>query len=110
MAGDDSGAEPAAVHDIISALLERKAIVGGSLCGAGGGGFLVILASPGMNKLKIEQLVQDELIPQKKEFAQFTWHDCMICEEGMTTRVLEGEIPVHSFDVAWHAHADKETL
>ena len=110
MAGDDSGVEPVAVHGIISALLERKAIIGGSLCGAGGGGFLVILASPGMNKSKIKQLVQDELIPHEKEFAQFTWHDCTICEEGLTTRVLEGEIPVHSFDVAWHANANNETL
>ena len=111
MAGEESGAEPLVVRDIISALLERQAIVGASLCGAGGGGFLVLLASKGMNKTKIQQLVQKELVPRRKEFAEFRWHKCTICEEGLTTRVLEERLSsVDAFDITLHLSSDPTLL
>jgi galactokinase/mevalonate kinase-like predicted kinase len=107
MAGDDSGAEPDVVHEIISGLRVRQAIVGASLCGAGGGGFLVLLGAPGMNKSKIQDIVRNELAPQNPGLALFTWHECHICQEGLTTRVLEGDIAVDTFDIAWLMSPDE---
>jgi galactokinase/mevalonate kinase-like predicted kinase len=104
MAGHESGVEPVSIKFLISELQQRKAIVGGSLCGAGGGGFMVMLAAEGFNSSKVRAIVQEELVELSPDLALFTWHECRICNEGLSTSVLEETgIGVESFQLAWQS-------
>jgi galactokinase/mevalonate kinase-like predicted kinase len=104
MAGHESGVEPVPIKFLISELQQRKAIVGGSLCGAGGGGFMVMLAAEGFNSTKVQAIVQEELVKLSPDLALVTWHECRICNEGLSTSVLEDtDIGVESFQLAWQS-------
>ena len=100
MAG--AGAEPDAARQVIDCLLERNAIVGASLCGAGGGGFMVLLCSQNMDRTGIQTIVQNEMAEQNPDIAHFTWHDCNICFEGLTTHLLPGDFGADEFNIDWH--------
>jgi len=99
MAGEGSGAEPEEIRKLLVKLYEQKVISGGTICGAGGGGFLVLLLSDGQTMERAEQIGHDVS-------AEFTWHDCKICEDGLTVKVVRndarGDPAVDSFDTAWH--------
>lgn len=100
MAG--GGVEPDAARQVIAGLLERKSIVGASLCGAGGGGFMVLLCAQNMDRTGIQTIVQNEMAEQNPDIAHFTWHDCNICFEGLTTQVLPGDFGADEFNIDWH--------
>jgi fucokinase len=104
MAGHESGVEPLPIKFLISELQQRKAIVGANLCGAGGGGFMVMLAAEGFNSAKVQAIVQEELVELSPGLALFTWHECRICKEGLSTSVLEEtDIDFESFQLAWQS-------
>jgi fucokinase len=105
MAGDQSGAEPAIVRDVLSVLHGKKLIRGASLCGAGGGGFMAVLTAPGVSSKAVQATLQQELADQSLELNEFTWHTCTIDDAGLTTDVLESsdDIDVYTFDLSWHA-------
>ena len=104
MAGHESGVEPVPIKFLISELQQRKAIAGASLCGAGGGGFMVMLAAEGFNSSKVQAIVEEELVELSPGLAFFTWHECRICNEGLSTSVLEEvDIGVESFQLAWQS-------
>jgi galactokinase/mevalonate kinase-like predicted kinase len=102
MAGAAGGVEPDAARQVIDGLLERKSIVGASLCGAGGGGFMVLLCTQNMDRTGIQTIVQNEMAEQSPDIAHFTWHDCDICFEGLTTQVLSGDFGADEFNIDWH--------
>jgi fucokinase len=102
MAGTDGGVEPDAARQVIEGLLERQSIVGASLCGAGGGGFMVLLCAQNMDRRGIQTTVQNEMAGQSLDIAGFTWHDCNICFEGLTTQVLPGDFGADEFNIEWH--------
>lgn len=89
MAGEDSGAMPESCKLLISELVERKAISGACLCGAGGGGFMVMVTSENFSKDKLLALIKSELATGNPELSTFTFHECRICQDGLTTRVIE---------------------
>ena len=91
MAGEGSGALPKSCQTFISSLLERKMIQGASLCGAGGGGFMVLILSKDQSMEQVADFVVTELVPTHPECSGFTFHSCHICDEGLTTVILEEE-------------------
>ncbi|CAJ1922734.1 unnamed protein product [Cylindrotheca closterium] len=102
MAGEDAGVEPDVVKKLVQHLTEKAAITGHALCGAGGGGFLAMLASPSFDKNSIQSLVETELSPQA-ERALFTWHSCKISDTGMKVSILRPkDISASDFDLTWH--------
>jgi galactokinase/mevalonate kinase-like predicted kinase len=104
MAGADSGAEPETVRELIQELMKLNAISGASLCGAGGGGFLALLAADGYDYSKIESLVKQELPDASGDFALFTWHECRVCDQGLTTQILEDPedaLCAETFQLSW---------
>jgi galactokinase/mevalonate kinase-like predicted kinase len=88
MAGPDSGVEPLVVDEILRILQSKHAIDGGSLCGAGGGGFLILLAAHGWDKHGLEALLQDADQPGVT-FNDLQWYDCHVCENGIQTTVSD---------------------
>jgi fucokinase len=83
MAGPESGAEPVGVHTVIDLLLSNGDIVGATLCGAGGGGFLVMLASKGLSAQDIEYSAKASGLDL------FSWHSCTISEKGLVVAVVD---------------------
>ncbi|KAL7458249.1 hypothetical protein ACHAWC_009790 [Mediolabrus comicus] len=54
MAGESSGVEPENIKQVLQLLTSSKKIVGGTLCGAGGGGFLALMVADGTSQAEIE--------------------------------------------------------
>ena len=102
MTGEDSGAIPPTVEKVIADLMDRDIIKGASLCGAGGGGFMMMLASEGYDRTKVEEYVNKELVRENPDLAHFTWHNCRVCTKGLTTHVIdEPDINLESFKLSW---------
>lgn len=93
MAGDESGVEPKVVGVVLEELFARDLIVAGSLCGAGGGGFMVVLLQEGRTPSEIQDV--DDI----DEIAGFTWRECRLSQEGLTTMLCA--LP-DDFDRSWH--------
>ena len=98
---DDCGVEPPVVRQVLEELFRHKEIVAGSLCGAGGGGFLVLLTSEGRTMDQVKATFDQKILCLYKDAADFTWHKCQVSEQGLTTRVLP--LTEHAFDIAWHS-------
>jgi len=89
MAGKDSGVEPPSVHSVLELLSSSGDIVGGTLCGAGGGGFLALLASKGKTATDIEATIIESLIyGNNTGFDSFSWHTCSVSDDGMVVDVV----------------------
>jgi fucokinase len=84
MAGLQSGVEPTSVKRIIDVLLSHRAISGASLCGAGGGGFLVLIRSRKATEEDVRRIVAD-CVPD----SGITWHQCAVSESGLHVEVLD---------------------
>lgn len=101
MAGAESGVEPAPVAQLLRALRDRRAIRGASLCGAGGGGFLILLLAVGFDQESVRPIVDDALGRSATE--DFTWQRCAVSEEGLLLHVLEADAAdASAFDLSWH--------
>ena len=102
MAGPDSGVEPPIVSSVLDRLLGQDLISAGSLCGAGGGGFMVLLTKEGITVDDVRNAVRKEelLDPSVRDFA---WHDCRISETGLKVTISDNKASaVDGFDIAWH--------
>ncbi|MGK3740575.1 MAG: galactokinase/mevalonate kinase-like predicted kinase [Bacillariaceae sp.] len=89
MAGEHSGAEPESVNLFISELMIRDRIKGAMLCGAGGGGFLLLLLSEGVSRDNINNTFEECIRPLSKDFENFSFHNCRIAQTGLTTSIME---------------------
>mmetsp|Transcript_33248 Transcript_33248/g.67077 ORF Transcript_33248/g.67077 Transcript_33248/m.67077 type:complete len:1318 (-) Transcript_33248:2390-6343(-) len=94
MAGLESGVEPPVVAEVLKTLTRRKAIVGGSLCGAGGGGFMAVITSEGVDLDMIRNFVEIT------DDASFSWHRGSVDETGLSV-LVEGP-DGSEFDIGWH--------
>jgi galactokinase/mevalonate kinase-like predicted kinase len=102
MAGPSSGVEPQVVSDVIRCLDSQGLIKGASLCGAGGGGFMVILRGAGVSESELKQALTNDPNLQNEHIASFSWHDCKLCEEGLVVRTLaDVNGYVDDFDIEW---------
>jgi fucokinase len=109
MAGHDSGVEPPIVAQILAKLQSLNMIRGGSLCGAGGGGFMALIMADGISGNDVKETVKEtvresELINSDSTSAdggQFTWHDCRVSEEGLTIIRLGPDSNIDAFDPSW---------
>jgi fucokinase len=88
-------AEPAEVREMLEALRSGGLILGASLCGAGGGGFLVGIAAEagaGAPGGKLEQALraaQGGGFAAKLDAGEIRFHECRIDEQGLRTRMVE---------------------
>jgi len=104
MAGEDSGAQPETVKILISKLLEADLIEGAMLCGAGGGGFLLLLLSQGVCRQTIENFFESDIVLINRNFEDFRFQECHISNKGLSTSIIDDElIGVDSFHLSWHA-------
>jgi galactokinase/mevalonate kinase-like predicted kinase len=101
MAGEDSGVEPDSVRRVLAALKEKGDIVAGSLCGAGGGGFMVMVAAEGKSKDDIQETCKSQLASEIPGVSDFTWHECRICSTGIDVFYVDGD--QDAFDHSWHS-------
>lgn len=79
MAGSFSGVEPPQVSRILESLYRRNLIRCGTLCGAGGGGFLALLSKDGVNA----EAMLDGLKHDGVEASEFTWHRVQLDPIGL---------------------------
>ena len=91
MAGELSGAEPEFINTFISEMMIRDQIKGATLCGAGGGGFLLLLLSEDVNKQNICSTFAENILPLSKEFESFSFHKCSIATTGLQTFVMDDD-------------------
>lgn len=91
--GIDSGVEPPEVKELLDILKETNSIVGGTLCGAGGGGFLFLLLNDCVDMDAIRNIQMK--MPKGDDF---TWHSCEVSCEGLTTFVTSDK----DFNFSWH--------
>ena len=108
MAGSGCNVEPDIVGGLIHHLYQVGAIAGASLCGAGGGGFLFVIAKKGVDKESIERKLK-EFADYPRDFEgndapAFSVHCCEVCDKGLAVDVLgpgnDGS-PMEEFDLAW---------
>jgi hypothetical protein len=59
------------------------------LCGAGGGGFLLLLLSEGVSRDNINNTFEECIRPLSKDFENFSFHNCRIAQTGLTTSIME---------------------
>jgi len=87
--GEDSGVEP--LH--ITELLQKASslVDGATLCGAGGGGFIVLLLKDGISK--------EQLMESCNNDSNIEWFSCQVCNEGLTRFVVDAE----EFQLKWHS-------
>ena len=98
MAGPDSGVEPPWIKGLLSELRRRELIIGASLCGAGGGGFLALILAQGVSK----HMLRDALDESQMDLADFEWHDCKVSNQGLVLRTLpDSSDPMDFFDLGW---------
>eukprot|EP00536_Pseudo-nitzschia_multiseries_P014337 jgi/Psemu1/298690/fgenesh1_pm.687_\ len=104
MAGEHSGAEPECIKLFISELMARGKIKGAMLCGAGGGGFLMLLLSENVLKESIENIFEKSILPQHEDFKDFSFHDCRIAQSGLTSSIIEEEaIDANTYHLSWQS-------
>ena len=100
MAGDDSNVEPSAVGKTLRILYELNEIISGSLCDAGGGGFLVLLARDGRDGMGLKTVLESSVKNELKSFddnhdndvnscilEDFTWHTYESVEHGLIINI-----------------------
>lgn len=84
MAGSHSGVEPPLVARILEKLYAKELIRAGSLCGAGGGGFLVILSKDGVT----EEVMIQELLQTDVDTSEISWHKVALDSDGLVSCCL----------------------
>lgn len=84
MAGENSGVEPENVEMVLQLLTSSKKIAGGTLCGAGGGGFLALIAAQGIDRAEIESAVKADAACAK----DFKWHYCTVATDGLLIEIV----------------------
>ena len=93
MAGEQSGVEPESVRSLIDLLTTKGEVVGATLCGAGGGGFLAILASKGGNQEGLESFVKNAMSngesANASDFHHFSFHSCAYSDDGLIVEIKE---------------------
>ena len=104
MAGPNSGVEPSIVTKVIQRLNDNRLIRGASLCGAGGGGFMVLMTASGRTLSDIQSSIKNDRDNIDAESVDsFSWHTCQVCMEGLSTKVMDGDIPskADDFSIDW---------
>mmetsp|Transcript_29965 Transcript_29965/g.72683 ORF Transcript_29965/g.72683 Transcript_29965/m.72683 type:complete len:1243 (+) Transcript_29965:357-4085(+) len=105
MAGESSGALPSGVKLFSEELKTRGLIHGAMLCGAGGGGFLLLITTEGIDRRKIEETFRSDMLGLDPDFADFAFHGCSIATQGLVTRILGDEgkdDSLESHSISWH--------
>lgn len=82
MAGDS--AEPEDVQIMIDSLVNAQLILGASLCGAGGGGFLCVLVKENVCKDDIQNV-----FGQVKLKGNYSIHECNLSKGGVTCEYID---------------------
>ena len=100
--------EPPAVRFAIDVLQRNGLLRSASLCGAGGGGFLVLLtsdlvSSPSDLHKALQEACAADISDNRIEMVHaFSWHDCQLSNEGLLVRQLDASVMDDAvFDISW---------
>ena len=85
MAGSSSGVEPPRVTRVLDSLYKRNLIRCGTLCGAGGGGFLMIISKDGVNV----DTMTDSLRQDGVETSEYSWHSVRLDLLGLVVQQVD---------------------
>jgi fucokinase len=99
MAGNESGAEPEVVRCVLAELFRQNEIVAGSLCGAGGGGFMVLITAKGRTMMDVKSTFDKAISHLNEDATSFTWHECHVSSDGLRTFQSSTS---DEFDISWH--------
>ena len=106
MAGAGSGVEPPWVHNVLADLLDEGIVSAGSLCGAGGGGFMVMLSTDGTSANDVRRFVEENIDRFDPHVRGFEWNDCRISMTGLELTVLKNTSDHQGsadwFEITWH--------
>jgi len=87
--------EPREYRELVSVLRSEGMILGASLCGAGGGGFMVAVASEGHDCESIKKFLESKKSGMDdggggngSDFSEMTWHSIDVCSKGASCRVI----------------------
>jgi len=105
MAGEQSGAEPEVVRVVLTELMARKRITAGALCGAGGGGFMVLLLAKDHCMEGVKKFVETELSGSNEGILNFTWHNCTVSNDGIST----SQVTSDEFNLNWSNTTTQES-
>ena len=100
MAGNESGVEPEVVRCVLAELFRHGEIVAGSLCGAGGGGFMVLITAKGRTMMDVKSTFDKSIVPLNEDATSFTWHQCQVSSEGI--RTFQSATSA-DFEISWHS-------
>jgi fucokinase len=98
MAGSESGVEPESIRTIIDIFQNKlMATRGASLCGAGGGGFLVLMTKDGLRSNDMKDMLEHHINTSTSSNGEtllintdeFIWYNTTICDQGLSLRVLD---------------------
>ena len=95
MIGSFDAAEPPHVSQMMDLLFDAKLISGGTILGAGGGGYLALVASKGLAGMDLKPLAMEMC---GDSIGECTWHQCCTCDEGLRVFVSNQE----EFHLEWH--------
>ena len=85
MAGPSSGVEPRIVADVLQSLGKGALIRAGSLCGAGGGGFMVILSRDGVTA----DMMKTRLDADGVDTKDLVWHYVRLDDIGLVIKCTD---------------------
>lgn len=105
MADENSVVMPSHCQYLISELLQNNFIAGASLCGAGGGGFMVMITADGVHKDQVKRLICEKLAATCDDLSYYTFHDCRISCQGLTTTTIEDEsVHMDDYRLEWQKY------
>jgi len=109
MIGDDNNsssetaAEPTHVRQLIYSLQSVNALSGAVLLGAGGGGYLVLVAAKGLKGMELKEIAEAQHQQQQTDgiLERFSWHSCCVSENGLRVRVVDECFEMNDFSLDW---------
>ena len=102
--GEGSGVEPEEVRKLFDLFKKSNLIEGGTLCGAGGGGFMFLLLKKNVNLQRLEETMK--LNGLNDLSTVFIWYSCQVSKEGLNSFTST----VDDFDFSWHCPIQIERI
>lgn len=101
MTGEESGAMPPVCKQFIGEMKQRRLIKGACLCGAGGGGFMIVITEDGVDLVQVRKTLEEDLFPLNALFSDFVVHSCKVSDKGIETSLCRNSVEFAAFDIDW---------
>ena len=89
--------------------MNRDRIKGAMLCGAGGGGFLLLLLSQDVDRKNVESIFEKSILPMSEDFEAFSFHGCRISKSGLTSSIIDKKfVDADTYELSWQSSEQSE--